>query len=189
MSTLAYSALTNKRVEAEPGTSDAESPPGMGSYVDALTALVPAEVLAAQAAIIPLTTTTTQDADGQNVSTITEPGTLKGVFAALIVLSIGLYVAGRWSARASGEPWWTRLDYARVLIPPLAYVGWTMLQKTTAFDAVLPDVAEAPRYAIAIIGAVVLGAAATLLAYKADQTPPPPAPEPPAPPAPPAPGA
>ena|SRR5260370_34087412 len=36
MSTLAYAALTTKREQAAPGTSTAQNPPGVKSYVDAL---------------------------------------------------------------------------------------------------------------------------------------------------------
>jgi len=53
MSTLAYQAITKRRDEATPGTSDATSP-GVGKYVDALAALVPAEVLAAHALLPPI---------------------------------------------------------------------------------------------------------------------------------------
>ncbi len=57
----------------------------------------------------------------------------------------------------------------RMLIPPLAFIGWTMLQKGTAFDAFGFNLTDASRFAIALIGATVLGVAARLLAYQADQ--------------------
>ena len=44
MSTLAYAALTTKREQSDPKTSTSTSPPGLKTYVDALAALVPAEV-------------------------------------------------------------------------------------------------------------------------------------------------
>lgn len=162
MSTLAYGNLTTKREVAEPGTSTDSKPPGVKTYVDALAALVPAEVLAAHAIVLSFVTETTQDADGQNTATITEPTTLKWAFWALIVLSVGLYLISR---RSQFEPW----DAARALIPPLAFTFWTMLQKSTAFDAIWPSLRDAPRNVIAILGAVVLGAVAAALAYKADQ--------------------
>ncbi len=161
MSTAAYAMLTSKREQAQPGTSSTTSPPGVKSWVDALAALVPAEVLAVHAVIISFTTSTVN-----NATQITAPETLKGVFVALVVVSAVLY----WLVhRAQWDVW----DYFRILIPPLAFVGWTMLQKTTAFDAVAPNLPEAPRFAIAVIGGVVLGAAATALSYRADQQPPP----------------
>ena len=58
MSTLAYAAMTRVREAATPGTSTTTKPPGVKTYVDALTALVPAEVLAAHATILTFTTTT-----------------------------------------------------------------------------------------------------------------------------------
>jgi hypothetical protein len=58
-----------------------------------------------------------------------------------------------------------------VLLPPLAFTGWTMLPKATAFDAVAPNFSQAGGSATAIIGAIVLGPLAAALAYKADQKP------------------
>jgi len=86
MSTIAYGALTRKREEAEPGKSDAVEPPGVTSYVDALSALVPAEVLALHAALLTVTTTTVENQTGDVVTTITEPAALSVVFCGLIVL-------------------------------------------------------------------------------------------------------
>lgn len=162
MSTLAYGTLTTKREVADPGTSTGTEPPGVRTYIDALAALVPAEVLAAHAVLLPFVTKTDTDDAGQNVATITEATTLKWVFWALILISVGLYLIAR---RTKLERW----DVARALIPPLAFTFWTMLQKTTAFDAVWPGLREAPRNVIAVLGAVVLGAFATALAFKADQ--------------------
>lgn len=162
MSTLLYGNLTTKREQAPPETSDTTSPPGVKTFVDGLAALVPAEVLLAHAAIIGFTTRTQTAADGTVTTTVTEVTTLRWTFAVLIVLSGVLYLVAR---RRRPEP----LDAIRALIPPLAFVGWTMLQKTTAFDAVAPFLREPPRYAIAVIGAVVLGTLAVALAQKADQ--------------------
>jgi hypothetical protein len=163
MSTLAYAAMTRKREEAKPGTSTTTSAPGIKTYVDALAALVPAEVLTAHAAILTFTTETVDKA-GKATVTITEPGTLFWVFYALIGVSMALYAAGRLMASR-----WDSWDWLRVVIPPLAFVGWTMLQKATAFDAVAPGFSQAGRSAAAIIGAVLLGLLAAVLAYKADQ--------------------
>jgi hypothetical protein len=169
MSTLAYAAITRKRERAKPGTSATTGAPGVKTYVDALAALVPAEVLTAHAAILTFTTDTVPATDPSrpgSVITITEPATLVGVFWALIAVSMALYVAGRLMAST-----WDRWDWLRVLIPPLAFIGWTMLQKATAFDAVAPGFSQAGRSATAIIGAIVLGLLAAALAYKADQKP------------------
>ena len=73
MSTLAYAAMTRKREEAQPGTSTTSHAPGLKTYVDALAALVPAEVLTAHGAVLTFTTTTTT---AKNTVTITDVGTL-----------------------------------------------------------------------------------------------------------------
>jgi len=159
MSTIVFAALTRKRIGAAPGKSLAEQPPGLRTYVDALAALVPAEVLAVHAIVLSFTTKTV---NGQ--TNITDPGTLTVVFYALIGLSILLYIFGRLGKKLQ---WW---DILRALIPPLAFVGWTMLQRSTAFDVILPNMTEAPREATAVIGAVILSAAASLLANIADKS-------------------
>jgi hypothetical protein len=73
------------------------NPPGVTSYVDALSALVPAEVLALHAALLTVTTTTVENPAGEVVTTITEPGALKLVFWGLIVLCFIFYLAGHHS--------------------------------------------------------------------------------------------
>ena len=161
MSTLAYATLTTKRVLARPGTSTSESPPGVKGYIDALAALVPAEVLSLHAVLLSFTTKT-QHGQGGPVISITEPGTLAWAFFGLVLLSVVLYVVPRFRT-------WDRLDYLRASIPPFAFVAWTMLQRATAFDAVWPQLGEAPRTAIALFVAVLLGLSAVALAYGADR--------------------
>lgn len=161
MSTLAYAALTTKREMATPGTSSSKNPPGVSTFVDALAALVPAEVLTLHALILSVTTTT-----AANVTTITDPTTLKWAFTGLIGLSIVFYVVPRIKD-------WKKLDYLRAAIPPLAFVAWTMLQRSTAFDAVAQGWADAPRTVVGLFLAVLLGLLAATLARKADQMNPP----------------
>jgi hypothetical protein len=157
MSTLAYAAFTTNREEAPPGTSSSRNPPGVSTFIDALAALVPAEVLTLHALILPVTTTT-----ADKVTTITDAATLRWAFGGLIVLSIILYVVPRFRH-------WELLDYLRAAIPPLAFVGWTMLQRSTAFDAVVPHMKDAPRTVLALFLSVLLGVVAATLANKADQ--------------------
>lgn len=159
MSTLAYAQITTRREEGEPGTTTTKSAPGVSTYVDALAALVPAEVLTLHALILSVTTKTVA-----TTTQITDPATLLWAFYGLLILSIVLYTAPRLAVRQ-----WGRLDFARAAIPPLAFVGWTMLQRSTAFDAVYPGLADAPRTVSALFLAVVLGLVATGLAYKADE--------------------
>jgi hypothetical protein len=162
MSTLAYAALTKRRLSAPSGTSTSISPPGIGTYIDVVAALVPAEVLALHATIFSLTTKTDLDQAGNSITTITEPGTLRWAFWGFILLSVVLYIFPQFPIKA-------RLDYLRAIIPPAAFFAWTMLQKATAFDAVFPGVSEVHRTVIALFGAVVLGAMAKALADKANK--------------------
>jgi hypothetical protein len=111
MSTLAYAALTTRRIRATPGTSTTTSPPGVQGYVDAVAALVPAEVLSLHAVIVSMTTAT-QNA----VTTITHPGVLRWAFWGLIGLSAVLYLVPRFRTP-------DRLDIARALIPPAAFTA------------------------------------------------------------------
>jgi hypothetical protein len=159
MSTLVYAQLTTKRDEAEPSTSTSEAPPGVKTYIDAFAALVPAEVLTLHALILSATTKIEGD-----TTVITARETLAWAFLGLLIVSIALYVVPRLLAKK-----WDTLDWIRVAIPPLALVGWTMLQRTTAFDAVCPEMSEAARTVSALFLGVVLATVASALAYKADQ--------------------
>lgn len=163
MSTLVYAALTRKREEAPPQTSGSTSSPGLNTYVDALAALVPAEVLALHATVLSFTAQTVKDSTGNFVTKITDPLTLQWTLLALLLLSMGLYVVNHRPTN------WDLLDFARVLIPPLALLCWTMLQKGTAFDALGLNLADSSRFAIAVIGGCVLGITARQLAVQADQ--------------------
>jgi hypothetical protein len=160
MSTLAYAQLTNMRDLAAPGTSSTTSP-GVGTYADTLAALVPAEVLSVHALVISATTEMMNDG-----TVITDMPTLRLAFWGFILVSIGFYIVPRWFGGRLD-----RLDVIRVLIPPLAFVGWTMLQRTTAFDAAIPSVTPTQRTVAGLFLAVVLAAAAAMLAYSADQKP------------------
>jgi hypothetical protein len=159
MSTFAYGAITGLREDAEPNTSTTTAPPKLSTYVDILAALVPAEVLVAHATIMSFTTKTVGVGDDVQVS-ITDPKGLTIAFWALVGVTVVLYVLGH-----AGN--WDKLDFLRVFIPPLAFVGWTLGTRPTAFDAAF-DWTENTRYIAVVIGALVLGAAAAALAYGAD---------------------
>lgn len=159
MSIVAYAQLTTARERAEPGTSRSVQSPGLSTYVDAFAALIPAEVLALHAVILSVTTSTTN-----GTVTITDPETLRFAFFGILVLSVVLYASTRLAVAR-----WDRLDWLRVMIPPLAFIGWTMLQRATAFDAVMPGMHDAPRTVAALFLSVLLGLFASTLAYKADQ--------------------
>ena len=167
MSSAVYGILTNERDTADPDKSQKEQPPGVKTFVDALAALVPAEVLALHATVISWTTDTTVATASAEASTrIIDRETLSLSFFGMLALSMIIYAIPRLTAKL-----WDSWDYLRVLIPPSAFVGWTMLQRMTAFDAVFPNLGSIPRSVGALFLAVVLGLVAGLLAYKADQKP------------------
>lgn len=166
MSALAYGALTETRKKAQKGTSTTTQP-GLGTFIDVLAALVPAEVLAAHAFILTLATESVTTTDGQSSVVITEERGLKWTFWILAVMSVALFVAGRWLKPNRKRFDW-RWDLCRLAVPPLAFVGWTMIQKNTAFDAVF-DWSGNERAIFAVLGAVVLGFAAGLLSVRADR--------------------
>jgi len=159
MSTLAYARLTAKREQGLPGTTTSQSPPGVSTYVDAFAALVPAEALTLHAVILSVTTRT-----ANGVTQITQQGTLAWAFYGLLAISMVLYAVPRITSAK-----WDKLDCIRIFIPPLAFIGWAMLQRATAFDAVFPNLSEAARTVSAVFLGVILGLVAATLAYKADQ--------------------
>jgi uncharacterized membrane protein len=160
MSTLTYAMVTNKQEEAapQPGTQA----PAVTTYVAAVAALVPAEVLALHAVIISFTTEVKD-----NKTSITDLATLRWAFWALLFVALFLYLLPR-LFRGTPERW----DALRAAIPPAAFVVWTMLQPVTAFDAAFPQVSSTQRNVAAVIAAVVLAAIATTLAFKTNAKPP-----------------
>lgn len=127
----------------------------VSTYVEALSSLIPAEVLVLHSAIISVTTKTEK-----GTVSITDQSTLYWSFFGLIATATILYVSTKLITKT-----WEKLDYARMLIPPSSFVGWTMLQKATAFDAVFPSFGDSRRTVLALFLAVILGILATALAY------------------------
>lgn len=167
MSIIAYARMTRRREESrpeEPGSTrtllaDGGKPTPVGkATIDAFAALVPAEILIAHATILQVTTETDGD-----VTRITEPGALRFAFWSLLVVSMLLYAIAK-------APKFDPLDGVRVLIPAASFVGWTMVQKATAFDAVF-SMNAAMRITIPVLGGLLVAAGATALAYKADEMP------------------
>ena len=174
MSTLAYAQITNTREASPPGTSTTTASPGFRTYIDALAALVPSEVLTLHALIISVTTETGQKIVAgstdktETVTTILQSGatTLQVSFWALMLVSVALYAAPRYFG---GN--WDKFDWLRVAIAPLAFLGWTMLQRTTAFDAAFPMMQSIPRTVGALFLGAILAAVTAGLAMKADSKP------------------
>jgi hypothetical protein len=128
--------------------------------MDAFAALIPAEVLTLHALII---SATTQLKDGASTILPDAKLTLQVSFWGLVAMSAALYAVPRYTG---GK--WDKFDWIRVSIAPLAFVGWTMIQRTTAFDAV-SGLGQPPRTVIALFLGAVLGAIAAALALKADK--------------------
>lgn len=185
-----------------PADDDAKSgQSGVGQYVEALAALIPAEVLTLHALTLTVTTSilspksvvgkaaheaiakaTPNDAVEQTaaasaaITTITAPETLEAAFYGLIVLSLLLYLVPRgYSVWKAADPpvkpgrWWREMgftDWVSCMIPPLSFVAWTMLQRTTAFDAAFPNIQEADRTVSGLFLAVVLLAVSGWIAFK-----------------------
>jgi len=160
MSTLLYSKITSDK---EPTKGNASLIKGENKdlpfYVSAMAALVPSEVLALHALVVSLLTEA--KAEGKIISVLyKDQETLKNSFYGMIVLSILLYVIPKIKS-------WDKLDFLRAMIPPLAFTAWTMLQKTTAFDAVCPGMPETRRLIYALFGAIILGVFSSILTPKA----------------------
>lgn len=176
MSTLAYAQLTNAReapaaaVAAAGGGGAAGAPPvqpGIQTYMDSFAALVPAEVLTLHGLIIAATTEISSPVvNGKATEThavirADAMATLQWSFWGLIIASLALYII----PRVIGGTWGWR-DNIRALIAPFAFLGWTMLQRTTAFDAVCPHLAQPPRTVFALFLGALLGAVTATLTTK-----------------------
>ncbi len=168
-------------------------PATVNGYVEAMAALIPAEVLALHALILGATTrivpantidtaaraaiTGAPEAAGATAGTITlisDAASLAAAFWLLGLMSMALYLVPRiyaaWTAaKADNTSWRAQMgaaDWARAAIPPLAFTGWTMLQRATAFDAAFPQLTESQRTVFGLLLAAVVIAAASWLAYK-----------------------
>ena len=179
MSTVSFGALTTRREKSDSGTSKSDQPPGLNSYIDVLAALVPAEVLAIHAVIIAAVTTTNQ----RGQTEITQPATLRLAFWLLVGLAMALFVLGRQLAptpaavrqqAGASVPRWQRLewqDLIRIVIPPAAFVGWTLLEPTSVWNVVDASMSSGTRMLIAMVGAVLLAAVTKALASHSDNKP------------------
>ncbi len=166
MSTLLAGALAAKREDADEGTSTDKQAPAIKPYVDAMAALVPAEVIALNAVVLGYATTTSE---GGSVTAITEPDALKVAFYFLIVLSWFLFLTSRYAAKDKDNKAPSIVVLAaQSLIPPLAFVVWTLLQPVSAFDVIDLGMSSASRAIAAVVLAAFLGAAAAVLGYRLD---------------------
>ena len=158
MSTLAYASLTNQRFAAAPEKGANDPQTGVKTYVDALSALVPAEVLAAHGVVINFIY---NNGFGQHKETV-----IAALFWALAAVSSLLFVA----PRLLGGTAWMRGDILRALIPPAAFVGWSILQPVSLIDGWCKGIDKQLGSAFVIVLAIVLGILTSVLANKAAET-------------------
>lgn len=157
MSVLGYGMRVREAVAGEGGVGVAAAEGGaegsessLKAFVDILAALIPAELIAAHGAILGFGTETIADPEG--TTRIANPDALRFFFFVLLITGPALYIIGR------GRNDWGRADVIRLLIPAVAFVGWTMLQRPSMWDAVEPNTPDVWRYGIPIAGSIVLGA-------------------------------
>jgi hypothetical protein len=169
VSALLYGALTAKR-ETTPGDTTSDVAPGFKTYVDALAALVPAEVLAAALALTPVSSNSTRVEDGTSEATVnvTSHSDLKLTFYILFFLGPILYLIGHTKGlRTLSTLSWG--DLARMFIPAFAFIGWMAAQHpSTLFDAAV-SVSDAKKAIFIVVGSIVLGALAARLGIRADK--------------------
>lgn len=133
----------------------------VAQWQDVLAALVPAEVLAIHALAMTLGTTT--QGSGEDATTVITSATeMTWVFWGMVIAAFGLYLVGSKSFKFQ--------DFVRGAVASLAFILWTMIQPSTAFDALGWDVSSFLRVMIAVGGALVLGLLAGLLARTAQRT-------------------
>jgi IPT/TIG domain len=161
MSSFVYGTVTAQRTAAPATKSKTAVPPGMGTYLDTLTALVPAEALALYEGIV--LPNTTKTVAGKTI--ISHSSLLVWSCAALLVLSSVLYLIGR--KRQQLGP----LDVPRLLIPPAALVAWMLVQAPGVWNIWWPGSNTAERVVIAAFAAVALGILAKSLGNVADKAP------------------
>lgn len=158
MSSLAYGHLTSRRELTSTGVEQPRR--ALSRWLDVVAAIVPAEALAIQVVVVDLATTTSRDINGNVVTAISNPGVLRIAFGVLFVLSGVLYAA---SHLLQSRPW-HGLDWIRSLLPPFAFLAWTLAMKASVIDAVAPDITDTIRNLVAFGLGVILIILALLLA-------------------------
>lgn len=157
------------------GADGPPSPSTTSGYVEALAALIPAEVMTLHALVLTATThIVASSTDAPGATTISDVPTLRAAFWGLAALSLLLYLVPRlyaaWKAGVAEKTGWQAqmdiADWARAFIPPLAFTAWTMLQRVTAFDAAFPGCTESQRTVAGLFLAAILIACASWLAFK-----------------------
>ncbi|MGY1673068.1 hypothetical protein [Geodermatophilus sp. SYSU D00710] len=144
-----------------PRDSGAKSKEVVSHWQDVLVALVPAEVLAFHGVAMTVGTTTTGSGD-DTTTVITAPHEMVVVYWILVALAFLLYLGGSKSLKPQ--------DLARAAVASIAFVLWTLIQPSTAFDAFDWNPSTLIRLTIALAGAAILSFIVNGLATKADKT-------------------
>jgi len=147
-------------------------------WVDVVAALVPAEILALHALAMTLGTTTTGAGDDAT-TVISRPGDMRLIFWGLVVLAPLLYLVGvllkALKGPATGGSLVGRVlgwrHVVRALIASAAFVSWTMLQPSTAFDALGVELSGLLRASIAAVVAILISVVTAVLAAVSDKQP------------------
>jgi hypothetical protein len=171
-----YGAMTQRRVRTpresdlvfdalptgggQAGQTKAGQLTKVSHWQDVAFALVPAEVLALHGIAMSYGTTTT-GSGADSVTRITYPGQMMVVYVGMMLLAAGLYLFGAKTLRG----WRT---WVRAAVPVAAFVVWTMIQPSTAFDAFPFGFTSFGRTMIAVFGAILLAALVNVMATKAD---------------------
>jgi hypothetical protein len=166
MSTILYANLTKRRKIVKTEDDKGKIP----EILDGIAAIIPAEILTLHALALQFTTKTETNASGEAVTSITAAGTLVIAFFFLFVLCMVFYWVGAGFPNIRS---WKIEEWARAIVPALAFVCWTMLQKSTAFDALAPSFTSPLRFILAAGIGYLLVKIAEALAKKANNEPPP----------------
>jgi hypothetical protein len=121
-------------------------------------------VLAAHAVILTFTTRKAT-ASGDHGAVVSDPAALILAFVCLVFMSAGFYLVGRRPARITPDV------VVGAALPALAFVAWTMILPTSAFDALAPSMSFAMREVIGVLAAIILPVIGTVLAGMLDVAP------------------
>lgn len=163
MSSFVYGLITSKRAAAEPGESHKSKPPAMGTYIDTVSALVPAEALALYSGVVIPNVTRVTTAYGKTATVISYPRLLGWSCIGLLALSTILYLLGRYESAKL-----TLWDIPRSLIPPAAFAAWILVERPSVFDIWWAGSSIEERVIITAFAAVLLGILAKVLGYQVD---------------------
>jgi hypothetical protein len=167
--TLAGKRATPSAARAPARTGTLKITPRGRNLVDALAALVPAEVLALHALILAAGATRSVE-DPQTHRTVTaivEPSALWWTFWRLSLLSAVLILGGLIIQKKKLGP----VDCLRASLPAFAFVGWTMLERSAPSYAVALSLRTFPLVVLGLLGAIIAGFAAGSVAKQATKAP------------------